>query len=335
MLTAQTINRYSKRGMVASHLPIFIKEQAMYKEHDVSLSISGSEVKRIAPLVQGDTNNIVNMKIVDGNEAFDLSSFDFVTATIQPPEGDSFIVLGEAAPSSTSLEIVDAVQGLLLLRIQGLGATIVGMHKLFIQLWRYDVAGEQPSWADGTVTRISTARLNYDILESLDPMENAFDGETLERYNILIQLIAKLTEFQNNELLRSDNEEARQAAEIERESITNGIIEQVTVLLEDATTAETLCRQWYGAIAELVATNVFDAQELPAYATDIELAALKVEIASEVQYGTIVPKAAAAYVADITAPADLTKLWIDTAHNNVIKFYDGTDWVSTATATFS
>lgn len=41
------------------------------------------------------------------------------------------------------------------------------------------------------------------------------------------------------------------------------------------------------------------------------------------------------YVAQATAPANTAVLWIDTANNNVIKFYNGTTWVATSAATFS
>jgi hypothetical protein len=300
----------------------------------VSLSITGSEVKRIAPLVRGDTNNIVNVKIVDGGQEFDLSSFDFITVMVQPPVGESFLVIGEAYPSNTSLEIVDAVKGMLLLRVQGIGCTLVGAHKVSFQFWRYDVEGEQPSWADGTVTRISTARMNYDVLESLDPMSNAFDSEIADRYNSLFVLMAKVTEFQQNEDERDENEQARIAAEILRESTTQGIVEDATQLLNQVISIEQLCREWNTAISNLIAENVFDIQDLPSFATDLDLADLKADIVSELEDGTIVPKTVSPYVADGTAPTDTTKLWIDTGNNNVIKFYNGATWEATATATF-
>ena len=40
------------------------------------------------------------------------------------------------------------------------------------------------------------------------------------------------------------------------------------------------------------------------------------------------------FIAQATAPDDTNKLWIDTAHGNAIKYYDGTKWTGTATATF-
>ena len=41
------------------------------------------------------------------------------------------------------------------------------------------------------------------------------------------------------------------------------------------------------------------------------------------------------YLAQGTAPSRTDIFWIDTAHNNVIKFYNGSTWVATATAVFS
>lgn len=36
------------------------------------------------------------------------------------------------------------------------------------------------------------------------------------------------------------------------------------------------------------------------------------------------------YVVSATAPTDTTKLWIDSAHNNISKIYNGTSWVPTS-----
>lgn len=40
------------------------------------------------------------------------------------------------------------------------------------------------------------------------------------------------------------------------------------------------------------------------------------------------------FVAQATAPEDTSLLWIDTSNNNIIKFYNGTEWKPTG-AVFS
>lgn len=43
-----------------------------------------------------------------------------------------------------------------------------------------------------------------------------------------------------------------------------------------------------------------------------------------------IPVSSGAYVVANTAPAEINKLWIDTANGGVTKYYDGTSWVPTA-----
>lgn len=48
-----------------------------------------------------------------------------------------------------------------------------------------------------------------------------------------------------------------------------------------------------------------------------------------------VPVGRAAFLVQATEPTENTVLWIDTANGNALKFYDGANWVGTATATFA
>jgi hypothetical protein len=41
------------------------------------------------------------------------------------------------------------------------------------------------------------------------------------------------------------------------------------------------------------------------------------------------------FIISASAPSDTTKLWIDTANNSVIKYYNGTSWIGTNTAVFA
>lgn len=47
------------------------------------------------------------------------------------------------------------------------------------------------------------------------------------------------------------------------------------------------------------------------------------------------PAGKSGHIAQATAPDDHSVLWIDTANGNVIKFWDGDEWVSTSQATFA
>lgn len=319
----------------------------MAYEQNVMLQMSGPDIRKLLPLVQNDANNIVNIKMMDGTGVFNLSSFDFITVTVEPPDGNNFIVLAETEPSSTSLEIVDAALGELRLRLQGLGTNQVGIYRCDFQFWAYDEAGEEPEWSDGKVSRYTSAKLYYNVLESGDPMGVPYDNDIQEqKYLYVLQMLSKLVEFNANEIAREQEEAARVAAEAARVSETSGLVFEMTQQLQlaESTNAQcaeilTLVQQWYDAIV-LVADGVFTAEDFPDFLSqsdlDLAIAALKADVAEEVLDGTIPVKYTQGFVIAATTPAEASrdKLWIDTAAGNVIKFWNGAAWVATATATF-
>lgn len=319
----------------------------MAYEQNVMLQMSGTDARKLLPIVQNDANNIANIKMMDGTNVFDLSSFDFITVTIEPPEGGSFIVLAEIEPSSTSLEIVDKVAGELRLRLQGLGTSMVGVYRCDFQFWAYDEAGEEPEWSDGKVSRYTSAKLYYNVLESGDPMGVPYDTDIQEqKYLYVLQMMSKLVEFNANEVARTQAEAARVIAEAARVASTTGLLAEMTEQLELATSLSTRCeelslvtQEWYDAIVA-VADGVFTAADFPEFVGAADLAQAivdaKAAIAADVLDGTYPVLFTSGYVVSATTPAagDQDKLWIDTAHNSVIKYWTGSAWAATATATF-
>lgn len=315
-----------------------------YKEFYVDLQLKENHIDIVRGVVQNDGGNILNLRLMDGTEPFDFSNCRTIEGFIKKPDGTTISeIVGDR------LQIVDAERGRLSFLLNGQCTILSGMHYLTIRMY------------DAT-TVMSTARLNYYVTENNMADVTEEEIQSYSEWNTLIQIIARWAEYEAAEISRRIAETDRVEAENARVAETTGVVARALAAAVNAENYAEISEFWANA-AERIAIG----EELP-FVTTADLAAalavldglartlklrrgaeedIPVLAAGEPYHATDSQKLFIGtatgnkqlnkqqWVADGVAPEDTELLWIDTANNNCIKFYNGTAWVSTANLTFA
>ena len=305
---------------------------------------------------QNDAGVLFDLKIMDGLKAFNYSGYSVVTLKIQKPDG----TFTYDSSTGDTVDTTDPVNGRLKLNIPTSCTAQNGMH--FCQIgFGYD--GE---------TYFETTSFNYFVGENPNPNNNNIIGTN--EFPILNNLIAEVSNAIAQENTRVMSENDRVEAEKERQNAMATLMALYTDVLsainDAAQTAYTLIDEVNRAIAQggsvdistisALATKSYVASQLASMTYDFNDKATPLIIRHEdidevtsLAEGELLydPNSKTLYVgesggtskslndpcfsASALAPTDTTKLWIDISGTaSVIKYYNGSAWVSCNTAVF-
>lgn len=321
------------------------------KEFNVSVSTKENAAKVINGVIQYDTGNLFNINILEGARPFDFTSYSNIVIEVLKPDGTVFVD-GDGG----SLDVLDPEEGLVAFTLQPQCTLLKGMHFVTISIYSNGI-------------KVTTARLNYYVSESMDDSQGD-DIVSTSEYPILQLLLAQNSNIIEAEQLRVIAEQLRQAAEEGRASETNGVLKQALDAITTAQSYADKVKDWYdlfmSAASEISgvdlstvvtktelneALQVYDCGEFSEENRTLQIQRgeaenLPVLADGELGYtrngrlhiGTLdgnVELNKPCFVAQATAPDDKTIIWIDLSNGNAMKFWDGTKWASTSTATFA
>lgn len=345
-----------------------------YKEFNVAIPIKANNVLIVDGIVQFNTANIVNARLMDGTKPFDFTGYTEVFLDILKPDGTYISACVSDNPEHNSnnpysIQVIDPEEGLVSFTLQGQATVLEGSY-----------FGEITIMGGGA--SLTAARINYHVGGTI---QRETDPDTLtssDDYISLRTMIAKNSSMATEERNRIDAETLRRIAESAREgrfSEMEELVEQYIANAEGyvnqtkynmelskqyAELAKNPSKEIIEALAQelnlvtkeytdnLVAleTRNFDAGTFTDSEDDKKL--LKIRTGSsadkpdlaEGEFG-LCNDTGRLYVGDIpvngvyamgaSAPEEKHILWIDTSAGNSIKYWDGRAWEPTATAVFS
>lgn len=344
-----------------------------HKEFNVAIPIKANNVLIVDGLVQLDTANIINARLMDGTEPFDFTGYTEVYIEILKPDGTHVQACVTDDPEVNdannpyTIEIVDPKEGRVSFTLHGQATVLNGSHFMQITIMS---AGKA----------LSTARLNYYVGGTLrDP---DIDLTSHDEYTTLLTLINRNSSIAEAERVRTDSETIRKQNETKREERITEMEAEVEALIktagdhieQSAENAE-LARQ-YAELAQnpskeimqalieelnlveklyvdnLVATSVrnFDAGSFTDDADTKKLLKVRTGLAAnkpalaegELGFATDTKRfyvgstpINGVYHVGASAPEETHLLWIDTSAGGTIKYHDGIGWQPSATVAFS
>ena len=174
-----------------------------YKEFNVSLPIDTNNVVIVDGLIQYDTANIVNVRLMDGVESFDFTGYSEVYVEILKPDGTHIQTCVTDDPEVSednnpySIHVVNPKEGRISFNLQGQATILTGTH-----------FGQVMITSGGKI--LTTARINYYVGDTLqsdaDPSEVISSGD----YSSLRTLIARNSAIATAERDRVDAETQRE-----------------------------------------------------------------------------------------------------------------------------
>lgn len=198
-----------------------------YKEFNISLPISTNNVAVVDGIVQYDTANIVNVRLMDGVEPFDFRGYTEVYIEILKPDGTHIqsCVTDDSDVNSDNnpyvIHVVDPKEGRISFNLQGQATILTGTH-----------FGQIMITSGGKI--LTTARINYYVGDTLqsdaDPSGITSSGD----YSSLRTLIARNSAIATAERDRVDAETLRKLAELAREERIDELENAITEYLNNA-----------------------------------------------------------------------------------------------------
>lgn len=317
-----------------------------YKEFNVGLAIKGNNVKAIEGIVQYDTANIVNVRLIDETSPFDFTGYTDVIFEVLKPDGTRIV-----DTEGDNLQVLDPSEGMISFLLQGQMTLLPGTHYCTITLY-----------ANGL--KMTTARMNYFVGESIDDVNST--GLTSETdYPLLQQMIAQHSLIKEAERERIDAETQRKQADQKRQERIDEFFTDSEEMMATARMYMEQAKGWAEA-AQLIALgeplpvvlqnelkqrlknincgefNEADVDKIILrHGLDSDLPALSEGEVAITGTGSLYAGAAegnvllnGVFAAGTEAPTNNRVLWIDTANGNAVKWYDGTQWQGISTATF-
>lgn len=320
------------------------------KYFNVPVYLKDNNARIVEGVIQNDTADLFNIKLYDGTEAFDFSGYSMVILTVIKPDTTEYI-----DTEGETLDILDPAEGRMALTLPPTLTAQTGMHFCSVSVY-----------ANGI--KLTTARFNYYVQSSLSDGSGMI-GEN--EYPVMQKLLAQMALIVDAEQMRTEAEYLRVLQENNRVSETSGIVAKASASEKAAEGYAIAAKDWYdllvtyaGDITGADLSGIATKQELAAALAVIDcglfggstykaLQLMRGEMKNlptlkdgELGYakdtrelyigdgGNNILLNGSCFVAQATEPADTSKLWIDTGNGNAMKFYDGTKWASTSTATF-
>ncbi len=198
-----------------------------YKEFNYAVPIKDNNVVIIDGIVQYDTANILNIRLMDGTEPFDFTGYTEVFLEIVKPDGthiqacitDDETINNDNNPYT--IQVADAKEGRISFTLHGQATILTGTHFAQITI----LAGGK---------MLTSARLNYYVGDTLmsdtDPQEVLSSSE----YPSLIVMIARNSAIATEERQRVDSEMLRKLAELAREERMSDLEDYINEYLQNA-----------------------------------------------------------------------------------------------------
>ncbi len=198
-----------------------------YKEFNVSLPVNTNNVVVVDGIVQYDTANIVNVRLMNGVEPFDFAGYTEVFIEILKPDETHIQTCVTDDPDVNednnpyTIHVVDPKEGRISFNLQGQATILTGTH-----------FGQIMITAGGKI--LTTARINYYVGDTLqsdaDPPGITSSGE----YSSLRTLIARNSAIATEERNRVDAETLRKLAELARENRIDELEDEIRNYLNNA-----------------------------------------------------------------------------------------------------
>lgn len=342
-----------------------------YKAFNIGLPIKDNNVKIQDGLVQYDTANIVNVRLIDGSEPFDFTGYTDILLDILKPDGHRIVAGitsdGENTNNPYQIHVLDPAQGLIRFVLSGQATIITGTYFCTLSLF-----------ASGKV--LTSARINYYVGESL---LNEMDPgvESTDDYQFLLNLIDRNSNIASAEQDRADAEYQRELNEAEREEGFNELENYITEYLKNAVTYVNQTKEYMeeterfaelaqnpsaeiitGLISEMgLSTKEYVDTEIDENTKDFIVGDITKEDHKVFTMGAAATIPAlqkgemgidsgnnvyvggssgnilisGVYIVGETAPDETTLLWIDTGSNSQLKYHNGSEWVPVSTLAFA
>lgn len=346
-----------------------------YKVFNIALPIKENNVQIIDGLVQGNTANIVNVRLMDGVEPFDFTGYTEVFLNILKPDGkyiDACITDNPEYNSNNpyTIQVLDPKTGLISFVLQGQATVLEGSY-----------FGEITIVGGGAL--LTAARINYYVGDTIQRKTDSESLTSSDDFASLRNMIMKNSAISSAETNRNLAEGLRMSAEEQRELRMTELEDYIRTYLENAAgyvaeskgymeQTELYAQLAQNPSAEIIeqllegfnfasikyvddqvenATAGFDAGTYTnpvkllqfVRGTDSELPNLE---EGEPAWSTdsnifYVGGAEGAvpingtFVANVVSPSRHDILWIDLSAGASVKYWDGAAWQPTATATFA
>lgn len=354
-LTASLRNTSGMDGASCSvHFSYKGEKNMNKKEYNVGLPIKGNANKVVRGIYKNETGILFNIQFLDGNEPFDYRGFSQIVIDVLLPDGNT--VYSDGLKTSDTINPED---GILCFNLPVEYTANVGMHYITIHIYGDDhiIATSRMNYY------VDESASDYE--QYLAEVDNG-----MARFTALQQALALVSRVLDAEDGRRIAEELRRTAEEAREDETDGIIatvqqyierveflvgranniyEMIESIVESISSTTQVDLSGVAMLTDLNVINggTFDsvgtgqtiqvkrgeASDLPTleegeigYTTDTG----KVYIGTDDGNVILNPDREPIYVISDTAPTDVAKLWIDSAHDNALKVYDDsqTEWIS-------
>lgn len=198
-----------------------------YKEFNISLPINTNNVAVVDGLIQYDTANIVNVRLMDGIEPFDFTGYTDVYIEILKPDGTHIQACVADDPEITgdnnpySIHVVDPKEGRISFNLQGQATILTGTH-----------FGQVMITSGGKI--LTSARINYYVGDTLQSDDDLDEVTSSGDYASLRAMIARNSAIATAERDRIDAETLRRLAELAREERIEELEDYITNYLNNA-----------------------------------------------------------------------------------------------------
>ncbi len=321
------------------------------KEFNVAISATDNNAKNITGVIQYDTGNIININMLEGDKVLDFRGYSSVVVSVLLPDGTVYTDM-----QGDYLDVINAQAGMVCFTLSPNCVAQVGMHYITVSIY-------------GSGHKITMARLNYMVMAA-DQADNSAVVED-SNFPVMQKMLSRLSEIESQETFRSAAEQIRAENENDRKNESTGIYADTKALLTQMNAVVAQCQNWYNYINSVIATANPDLSQMATKTSlqnidcgafgDSNLQTVKIKrglssalptlAEGQMGYATdskslyigtstgnvqlnAVPSIKT-YAAANTAPTDTTLLWIDTANNNAIKYFDGSVWQIANTAVFA
>lgn len=182
-----------------------------YKEFNAALPIDTNNVVIIDGIIQYDTANIVNLRLMEGIEPFDFTGYTEVFIEIQKPDGTHIQSCITDSPEVNkdnnpyTIQVVNPKEGRVSFVLHGQATILTGTH-----------FGQVMITSGGKI--LTTARINYYVGDTLQSDSDSSEITSSGEYSSLRTLIARNSAMATAERDRIDAETLRKLAEIAREN---------------------------------------------------------------------------------------------------------------------
>lgn len=198
-----------------------------YKEFNIALPIRDNNVQLFEGVVQYDTANIVNVRLMDGIEPFDFTGYTEVFIEILKPDGTHVNACVTDDPEIKDdnnpycIQVLDPAEGRISFTLKDQATVLTGSH-----FGNITIMGDGKS--------LSTAKFNFCVGDNVASDTIPDNVESSEDYASLRMLVARNSLIAAEERVRVDSETQRGIAELHREERMQLLEDEINNYLSNA-----------------------------------------------------------------------------------------------------